>query len=199
MKIVDYVLVDRATGEVEVAGSCPECDVEAQSPADHQVLVMGRGSRATHYHGPEGLMEYTPDQRNAKQWPLPHCRWDNAHMRWVDVRPLPELRAARWAVVKHARQATIDSPIVTRSGVFDADPGSRAALASAAAFGQVVTWTTADNDAVKLTPGELMELLQACERRTQSCHEVARALRARIESVTTEKELDAIRWPEGLG
>lgn len=198
MKCVDYVSVDRDTGEIEVSGSCPEGDVDAQPRAEHQMLVIGRGSRATHYYGPEGLMEYTSDQRSAKQWPLPHCRWDNTLMCWVDLRPLPELRAARWAVIKQARQAAIDAPIMTWSGVFDAGPQSRAAFAIAAVVGQTVTWTTADNDAVDLAPGALMELLQACERRTQSCHEVARALRVRIESATTAEELDAIRWPEGL-
>ena len=198
MTSVDYVLVDRDSGEIEVSGTCQALDLDAQQLADHQTKIIGRGARATHYLGPGGLTKYTPEQQAEKARQPPHCRWDNVLMRWIDARPLADLRAACWAGIKEARTRAADSPIDTPFGRLDACPSSRAALAAAGAAAPV-EWTTADNAVVQLDADALAQVLRLIGRRTQSCHSVAQALRARIEAAVTVEALDAINWPEALG
>jgi len=196
MTQIRYVLVNVRTGEIEAAGSCDAQSFDAMCESDHRVKVIGTASSATHYYTPLGLQEYTPAQRLAKATPQPHSTWDNRLMRWVDVRPLDELRAERWASIKAARAAEADAPIDTPFGRFDACPSSRAALAAAVADAPV-EWTTADNGMVSLDAEGLAEVLRLIGRRTQACHAVARGLRARIEAAATVEDLEAIHWPEG--
>lgn len=198
MKSVDYVLVDRASGEIEVSGTCLECDLPRQVVGDHQVMVIGPGSSATHYYAEGALCEYTPQQREAKQQQPLHCRWHNHLMCWVDMRPLDELRMARWVLIKVARQAAVEAVIATPWGAFDADAASRTAMASAASLKQPVAWTTADNQAVTLSAVQLQEVLRQIEQRTQNCHALARSLRARIDQAAHAEELAAIKWPPAL-
>ena len=196
---IDYVLVNRFNGEIEVCGRCQHGDLDTQPEAAHQVKVVGYGTPATHYFTPLGLCEYTPEQRAAKALRPPHSRWDNAQMRWIDVRPCAELRAERWAIVKAARTAATDAPIDTPFGRFDADPSSRAALGEAFAVQDAtatVTWTTADNTLVTLFRADLAELLRLVDQRTQQAHSQARVLRSRIEAALDVADLEAITWPQ---
>jgi hypothetical protein len=192
MEMIDYVLVNRTSGEVEVSGSCAAHDVQAQPLADHQLRVIGKGTWATHYQAPTGLTAYTPEQRQAKASPQPHCTWDNHRMGWVDVRPFHQLQADRWAQIKVDRAAAMDAPIDTPFGRFDADPHSRAVLAVAQA---PVPWTLADNTVVDLDAQSLTEVRRLIGQRLHACHVQGRELRARIASATTTKDLEAIEWP----
>jgi hypothetical protein len=206
MKVVDYVLVDQVSGEIQVSGRCRDADLDTQPEAGHQIKVVGYGTRATHYYTPMGLCEYTPEQRAAKSQAQPHSRWDNGLMKWVDVRPLAELRAERWSQIKAARAAVVGAPIGTPFGRFDACPASREALAVAHANSRrrklwrpgtpPVEWTTADNLVVPLDASHLAELLRLIGLRTQQAHAQARALRSRIDAASSIGDLEAITWPQ---
>ena len=199
MRLIDYVLVNHLSGEIEVSGRCQEGDLEAQPVADHQVKVVGYGSPATHYYTPLGLREYSPEHRAAKARPQPHSLWDNSLMQWVDVRPLTELRAARWAQVKADRAAAIDAPIDTPWGQFDANAPSRAAIAEALALDDptgTITWTLADNTDCLLFRSTLAEVLRLIDERTQDARRVARTLRSRIDAAASIDDLEAITWPQ---
>lgn len=199
MRQVHYVLADFRTGEIEQSGVCDAESFDATCEAGHQVKVIGCGMPATHYYTTLGLREYTPEQKAAKALPQPHCRWDNGLMKWVDVRPLTELRAERWAQVKAERAAAIDAPIDTPWGRFDADAPSRTAIAEAAAVqapAAAIAWTTADNTVVTLARSTLAELLRLIDQRTQQAHAHARVLRSRIEAASSVVALEAITWPQ---
>lgn len=199
MKVVDYVLVDQVSGEIQVSGRCQDADLDAQPEAGHQVKVVGYGTRATHYYTPMGLCEYTLEQRAAKSQEQPHSRWDNGLMKWIDVRPLTELRAERWAQVKAARVAAVDAPIETPWGLFDADAPSRAAIAQALALDDptgTITWTRADNTDCLLFRSTLAEVLRLIDERTQDARRVARTLRSRIDAAASIDDLEAITWPQ---
>jgi hypothetical protein len=202
LKAIDYLLVDAQLGEIEGQGRCSPEDLDRIAEQPHQVKVIGTGNPATCYYTALGLREYTPEQRAAKADRKVHHRWNNQYMRWVDARPLDELRALRWAVVKAARCATVDAPIDTPFGRFDADAASRAALAEGLALsrglaaGDSLAWTTADNAVVQLGEAQLAEVLRLIGMRTQAVHAKARALRLRIGAATTLDELEAITWEQ---
>ena len=197
MKQIRYVLVNVRTGEIEASGSCDAQSFDMTCEADGQIKVIGPGSSATHYYTPMGLQEYTLAQRLAKATLKPHCTWDNRLMRWVDVRSFAELRAERWALIKAARTAEIDAPIDTPFGRFDADAPAREAVATAAALGESVVWTTANNLPVQLASEQLVMLLRLIGQRAQVAHARARALRGRIEAAQSMEELESVIWATG--
>jgi hypothetical protein len=199
MTQVKYVVADRATGEIEMHGTCFDVDLDAVPVQAHQVKLVGDAHPATHYHDEVlGLQPYTAAQQAAKVQRVPHSRWDNRAMAWVDARPLEALRADRWAQIKGARAAAMDAPIDTAFGVFDADPASRSALVEALALSgsgrALVRWTTADNQVVPLSLEELASVALQIAQRTEQCHTHAQQLRVRIEQAATAGELETIRW-----
>ena len=57
-----------------------------------------------------------------------------------------------------------------------------------------ITWTCQDNSTIDLTPAELIGLVVALAEWSNTCHQKATALKAQIESVTSEEELEKIKW-----
>lgn len=201
MRHISYIFANTRTGEIEISGTCREDDFDQLQEGPDQVKVIGSGTPATHYYTPLGLQEYTPEQRQTKAQRRPHCNWDNGGMRWVDIRPFPELRQQRWCEIKMDRQVAIDAPLSMPYGTFDADQRSRAAITEALALrslmpGEPLRWTTADDQAVELSLAELAEVGALIAQRTQHCHETAQVLRQRIDLAATPEELAEITWPQ---
>ena len=87
--------------------------------------------------------------------------------------------------------------------VFDSDVVSCIRIQGAAQSMQVasmgeevptITWTTQDNSTIELTAQELLGLSVALATWSNTCHQKAAALKAKIESCKTVEELEKIQW-----
>jgi hypothetical protein len=119
--------------------------------------------------------------------------------RWEDTRPLPDIRAAKWAEIKVERDAREYGGFVYEGGTYDSSRESQLRiLASAQASNRPgagpVDWVLADNTVRRLTPAALLGLGQALAAYVNAVHARATELRALIESATTAEQVKAITW-----
>lgn len=133
--------------------------------------------------------------------------WDESTERWVPVPTLAAVRQQRWEVIKLARDAASAAPVMaTPFGDFDADAASvdkltRTVLVRREAEGLTgallppTRWTMADNGAVDLTTDQMAQVAVMLFMRGDGAHQVARALRDRIDAATTPDEVEAVEWP----
>lgn len=86
--------------------------------------------------------------------------------------------------------------------VFDSDQVSAQRISMAAQAmalapdGTTITWTCQDNSTIDLTAQELVGLVVALAQHSNTCHEKATALKAKIEEAKSEEELNKINWCE---
>lgn len=201
--MIGFSIYKTSTGEIQRWGTTQDMDYEyVDVDGGEWISSAGAYPSRSHYFLDGVLTEYTPEQAAAKaarpEW---RGHWSNTTMSWeagLDV-----LRASKWREIKAARDAAISAPLQTESGVFDADPRSRAALSDSvsvlAAAGRrgkprSTQFTLADNSSVWLSANEADDVLVALGDRTEAAHGIARTLRARIESATAE-QLETIAWP----
>ena len=59
-----------------------------------------------------------------------------------------------------------------------------------------ITWTCQDNTTIDLTAQELMGLVVALAEWSNTCHQKATDLKAKIENATSREELEQISWNE---
>lgn len=107
------------------------------------------------------------------------------------------------AEINQARDAAEQGGFEYMGKVFDSDIVSciriqgAAQSMQAATMAEVVptiTWTCQDNTTVELTAQELMGLSVALAEWSNICHQKASALKAQIETATSEEELEKIKW-----
>lgn len=93
-----YVAYVLATGEIMRSGRCRDEDLESQPMSGLRILV-GDGSRATHWVQSGQIVPYTQVQRAAKaQRASINATWSNEVMAWVE--PMDDLFAAKAARFK---------------------------------------------------------------------------------------------------
>ena len=135
--------------------------------------------------------------------PSPAHVFDYAAKQWVDPRTLADMKALKWGVMKAARTAVINAPLVTPYGTFDSGPKDRANITDAvlmlqtlASIGnpQNITFTLTDNTAVTLTTKDIVSVALLLGQKVQGAYSTSRTLRARIEAATTAVELESIVW-----
>ena len=138
--------------------------------------------------------------------PGPWAVWDWGAHAWVDSRTLDDLKAEKWAEIKHAREAAKVAPtMATPYGVFDANAVAienvkstiigRRESESLGAQLPPITWTLADDSDVQLTTNQLAEVGVLLLGRGNAAHDIARALRGQITAAESAAALDAITWP----
>lgn len=136
------------------------------------------------------------------------------YIRRADGKPVPkppyvpsldELKAAKWTEIKEKRDQLEQSGVPYLGKIIDSDPVSvqRIAIAVQAAQAAIsagvefsLDWTCADNTVLTMTAEQVVGMSVALAQHSDSLHQTARGLRAKIEAATTKEELDAIVWPE---
>jgi nitrous oxide reductase accessory protein NosL len=198
-------VVATMSGEIVRHGRCPRAMVAVQAGPGEQA-VEGAGQPLDHYVWDGAVRPFTAAQAQGRRnRPDAHAVRDMGAMAWQAVRPAGEVlaiaKAEAWHKIKQQREASIGAVLESPFGRFDADPASRAALAEALALRHaapggdpVLTWTTADNQAVALTLADLADIGRRLAQRTQRCHDQSRQLRARIDKAETLAELASVAW-----
>ena len=116
---------------------------------------------------------------------------------------LDELKTEKRAEINAARDAAEQGGFFYMGKTFDSDIVSCIRIQGAAQSMQAaimaedvptITWTCQDNSTIELTAQELMGLSVALAEWSNTCHQKATALKAQIETATSEEELENISW-----
>lgn len=115
---------------------------------------------------------------------------------------LDELKSKKREEINQARDAAEQGGFEYMGKIFDSDPISCQRISMAAQAmalapeGATITWTCQDNSTIDLTAQELVGLVVALAQHSNTCHEKATALKAKIEEAKSEEELNKINWCE---
>lgn len=115
---------------------------------------------------------------------------------------LDELKSKKREEINQARDAAEQGGFEYMGKIFDSDPISCQRISMAAQAmalapeGTTITWTCQDNSTIDLTAQELVGLVVALAQHSNTCHEKATALKAKIEEAKSEEELNKINWCE---
>ena len=121
---------------------------------------------------------------------------------YAPERPLEELKEAKRAEINTARDQAEQGGFEYMGKVFDSDQVSAQRISMAAQAMALaddtatITWTCQDNSTIDLTAQELVGLVVALAQHSNTCHEKATALKAKIEEAKSEEELNKINWCE---
>ncbi len=206
MQLVPFVLFDGETGEIQRWGSCEPDDLALQGDG---TALEGDGRPETHYVLDGQLVAYTVDQLAAKgQRPQGLARWSNTGMSWAEQRTesevLADAKAAKWVVIKAARDAMEFGTFVWDGSAFDCDllsqirlqaayDGAREAIDLAQPFSK--RWKLANDSFRDLDKLEIVEVKRALGLNTENAHVIAAGLWVTLQEVTNIDQLEQIEWP----
>lgn len=135
--------------------------------------------------------------------PTPHHTFNWQTKQWLDPRTLQDLKDAKWAVIKQARDAAEFSTFTYNDMVFDGDLDAQRRLASyisvsksAIAAGQPFSadFTLADNSLVTLSAQDFVGIELAKVQAVAAAFSHGAMLRNQIELATVVAELTSIAW-----
>lgn len=115
--------------------------------------------------------------------------------------PLPtfeEIKAAKIAELKAQRDAAEVEPINYQGYSFDYDSKARERINAAiialevAGASVTLTWTTADNQDVKVTANDLRMVIAMVAQRSNALHVAYRVAKGKVEAATTVAEVEAV-------
>ena len=112
---------------------------------------------------------------------------------WEDLRPLQQVKDAKWEDLKAERDALEFGGFEFEGNTYDSDQVSQGRIMGAAVAGIDRTWTLADNITVELSASQLQQLYVTLQLHIASVHERGRIARAAIESAVTKEEVEAIQ------
>lgn len=116
---------------------------------------------------------------------------------------LDDLKLAKRKEINTSRDAAEQGGFFYMGKTFDSDivsciriQGAAQSMQAAAMVDEVstITWTCQDNTTIELTAQELLGLSIALAEWSNQCHQKATALKAQIESATSQEELEKITW-----
>ena len=143
------------------------------------------------------------DHHALPEQPSPAHVFNYTTKQWEDPRTLQDFKEARWAIIKQARTAFIDAPLVTPYGTFDSDAAGRNSITdavllannlSALSLPVAIEFTLADNSVVTLDAAQIVEVGLLLGQKVQYAHPHSQALRAQIEAAATKEDVEAVVW-----
>ena len=135
--------------------------------------------------------------------PSVHCTFNWATKEWQDPRTLQDLKDAKWAAIKQARDAAEFSTFTYNDLVFDGDLNAQRRLTayisvskSAIAAGQPFStdFILADNSLVTLSAQDFVGIELAKVQAVAAAFSHGAMLRNQIELATVVAELTSIAW-----
>lgn len=117
---------------------------------------------------------------------------------------LDELKSKKREEINQARDAAEQGGFEYMGKIFDSDQVSCQRISTAAQAMSLmpasdenkITWTCQDNSTIELTAAELSGLVVALAEWSNTCHQKATALKAKIEAAQTAEELELITWED---
>lgn len=189
-----------------VLGSWPHADASGKP---HHLTCLG-----FHYEAwqPEYFLAIEASVSSHPDWsgtgpakPDPLYRWNPLLLVWdapVSA-SLADIKTTQWAEIKQSRESTINAPLATPYGTFDAHAKARASITdavlllqtlSAQGTPQTLDWTLADNTVVTLTTAQMVAVGVLLGQQVQAAYAQARSLRLQIDTATTEQEVALVVW-----
>ncbi|MBC7618011.1 MAG: DUF4376 domain-containing protein [Candidatus Saccharibacteria bacterium] len=135
--------------------------------------------------------------------PTPFHVFNYTTKQWEDPRTLQDRKDAKWAEIKQAREAAIDSPLITPYGVFDAYPDASANIIKSVLLANnlvdlgypvAIDFTLADNTVVTLNATGMVQVGLVMAAREQAARTKATTLREQINSATSDVQVGQIVW-----
>ena len=190
IKFITY----KASGEITGSGSCPGAMLELQSRPNEGVLVMqSDASWADNYVSEAG------DVISKGKQPSPHHIFAYAMKQWVDPRGLEDLKIAKWAEIKAARDSEEFGGFDWGGSRFDSNAISQNRIpvyvqlaVMSPAF--TIEWTLADNSVRTLDAAGMAAVGAALGAHVAAQHAQARSLRLQIDAATSLAQLENINW-----
>ena len=190
-----------AAGKIEKAAfNLPEAEAEfeAERPSELTVLLSTvMAPNVDDHYINNGAVESKPAR------PSQSHTWSYDTQEWIDPRTLGDIKAAQWTAIKAQRDAVEFGGYTWDGSGFDSDSQSQsrimgaAQLATLAAMAEQpfsIDWTLTDNTVRTLAGADMIAAGQALGVHVGAAHATARALRAAIESATTQAEVEAVQW-----
>ena len=204
-QIVDST-IDAAAATLEiVVGSWPDEATSHRPFVSRTIKVAFDQWQPEYYHDMEAMVNAHPDWiAQAPERTGPHDVLKLPQRTWIDLRALSDVKAARWAAIKVARDAAITKPLVTPYGTFDATPVAQKSITDAVlmlqtlqAMGtpETIDFTLANNTTVTLTTEQMVNVGLLLGAQTQAAYTMGRGLRVQIEAATSIAQVEAITWP----
>lgn len=188
----------QADGRILRTMSCNPLDIDLNVvPGEAYARVDDDVADNTHYINQDDDIVAMPEQ------PSPVHAFDYASGQWIDPRTLQQIRDVQWERIKAAREAEIDSPLVTPYGTFDSGPEDRSNITDAillvqtlAGLGQPasIDFTLADNTTVTIGLQEIVTVGLLLGAKVQQAYGKSRVLRQQISDATTKEQIEAIQW-----
>lgn len=113
---------------------------------------------------------------------------------------LDEIKQAKINALKSTRDTLEVQPIEYNGDTYDYDSKARDRMAVAIialesmGADASISWTTADNDDVKVTAADLRAISACVANRSNALHVKYRKLKERVLQCTEAKEIEAIKW-----
>lgn len=114
--------------------------------------------------------------------------------------PLESIKERKIEALKMQRDKAEVEPIVYHDYSFDYDDKARDRISAAiialevAGASATLTWTTADNQDVKVTASDLRGIIAQVALRSDNFHTAYRKAKAKVEAATTKEEVEAISY-----
>lgn len=112
--------------------------------------------------------------------------------------PLEVIKQRKIAELKYQRDTAEVEPIIYQGYSFDYDDKARERINAAiialevAGTAATLTWTTADNQDVKVTASDLRGIIAQVALRSDKLHNAYRKAKEKVETATTKEEVEAI-------
>lgn len=198
-----YAVADVATGEVLRVVRCQEEQAAAQALAGEELLAVDAGdvSPLTHYSAAGVLTAYGEAVAALKavrpEWAS--SGWDNTTMTWIDPRTLADLKAAKMAALKAARDAEQFGGFVWDGSTFDSDERSQTLLLgmfTTAALGALpdTPFRLADNSWRVLTASDMVQVWSALQGLIGGAFGRFSVVEAAVMAAQDAPTVEAITW-----
>jgi hypothetical protein len=197
----NYIIFNPTTGDIEISGTCQDSDFEYQGTPETRLELDASVNGSTHYIVDGAPVAYTEGQRVARATlPTHQAKWSNETMSWLDLRPLADIKDARWEEMKVARTEAKFAPITVDGRCYDANETSQSQISGAIQLSMfapsdwTIDWTLFDNTVATLTKPELIAVGVALGTRTSAIWTTGRTVREAIYACTTAEEVAAVVW-----
>lgn len=191
----------RADGKILRILDCDESMVALNSEPNEDYLEVPLEVTDDSHYVIEGVAG-EPALIGIPEKPGKNYIFDYGSKTWVDPRNLEQLRSAQWEIIKAAREADLDAPLVTELGTFDAYAEARRNISDSVLLANNLTalglpvdidFTLEDNTVVRLNGAQMVSVGLALAARTQEIRNKATALRNQIELANAES-IASINW-----
>ena len=120
---------------------------------------------------------------------------------YAPQKPITEAQSVKIVELKNERNTREEAPVEYGGKLWDFDSKARdriTAAATALELGGVesIEWTAHDDSSSTLTAADLKGIIAAAALRGDALHKKYRELRDRVNSATTEEEVNAVVWED---